>query len=232
VSFAKRASYQITHFLVNLVLSITGLYLYYTVAKHSHHDTKIKVTGWEVEFAILCQIQLAYNLWALPAGIFYMQERNEMIGHHISVIGMSIISGFFTNGFRYYAPFFFGVIETSSVPLSIMNIFKSNHELSQKFPITSLAVTLVFASTFLYVRVYLWMPLMYDFLCVCFKMGVSHLTAHGQDKTHKMISIAPFIVAFAGGVFLTLLQLLWAYKVVKGLVRLTKGKEAKTTKEA
>lgn len=228
-SYAKRASYQMTHFLVNLVLAIQGLYLYNTVAKFPQ-EYKYKVTGWEMEFALLPQIQLAYNLWALPAGIFYVQERYEMIAHHLAVVCISFISGFRTNGFRYYAPFFFGVIETSSVPLSIMNIFKSSKELSKKYPITSTLVSITFAITFLIVRIYLWMPLMCDFLEVVFLMGFNHSNGSGQGAIDKAVSVAPYILAFATGLFLSLLQILWGYKVVRGILRLV-GIAKKVPKE-
>mmetsp|Transcript_17968 Transcript_17968/g.25594 ORF Transcript_17968/g.25594 Transcript_17968/m.25594 type:complete len:335 (-) Transcript_17968:276-1280(-) len=218
-SYAKRASYQMTHFLVNLVLAIQGLYLYNSVQKFPQ-EYKYKVTGWEIEFALLPQIQLAYNLWALPAGIFYVQERYEMIAHHLAVVCISSISGFRTNGFRYYAPFFFGVIETSSVPLSIMNIFKSSKELSKKYPITSTFVSITFAIIFLIVRIYLWMPLMYDFLEVVFLMGFNHSNGSGQGAIDKAVAVAPYILAFATGLFLSLLQIIWGYKVVRGILRL------------
>lgn len=231
-SFAKRASYQITHFIVNVVFAISGLYFYYTVTQYPQ-EIKYRVIGWNDDFAFFCHVQLAYNLWAIPAGIFLVQERFEMIGHHIGVVCVSFISGFCTNGFRFFAPFFFGAVEISSIPLTIMNIFKSNHELAQRFPTTNSVVSVLFAVTFLYVRIYLWLPLMYDFLYVVFTTGINQPIDFASGSVEQIISTIPYLVVFASGSFLTSLQLLWGYKVVKALLRMAglSKKVAKAKKE-
>lgn len=231
-SFAKRASYQITHFIVNVVLAFTGLYYYTTVTQYPH-EVKYRVMGWEDDFAFFCHLQLAYNLWAIPAGIVLVQERYEMIGHHIGVVFVSFISGFLTNGFRFFAPFFFGAVEVSSIPLTVMNIFKSNQDLANKFPTTNTVVSVLFAITFLYIRIILWLPLMYDFLYVVFQTGISHPMDFTIGLVQNIVSIIPYCLVFASGSFLTCLQLLWGYKVVKALLRMVGlfKKSSKTKKD-
>lgn len=231
-SFAKRASYQITHFIVNVVLACTGLYFYTTVTQYPH-ELKYRVMGWEDDFAFFCHLQLAYNLWAIPAGIVLVQERYEMIGHHVGVVFVSFISGFLTNGFRFFAPFFFGAVELSSIPLTIMNIFKSNHDLAEKFPTTNTVVSVLFAITFLYVRIILWLPLMYDFLYVVFLTGISHPMDFTTGVIQNIASTIPYCLVFTSGSFLTCLQLLWGFKVVKALLRMVGlfQKSSKSKKE-
>jgi hypothetical protein len=66
-------------------------------------------------------------LWDIPVSIFTKSLRDPlMLGHHI---GMSFVSGVAAGMFSeepvgsYYAPFFFGVIELSSVFLCLVDLF-------------------------------------------------------------------------------------------------------------
>jgi hypothetical protein len=46
-----------------------------------------------------------------------------MLMHHVTVIVVASMTLLMTNGFRYWIPYFFGIMEISSIPLAIMNTF-------------------------------------------------------------------------------------------------------------
>lgn len=78
-------------------------------------------------------VLLAYGtgailLWDIPVGIFAPSLRDPiMMAHHVGMFGVAaVMGGLFSNGQiigHYYVPFYFGLIETSSVFLSIVDHF-------------------------------------------------------------------------------------------------------------
>jgi hypothetical protein len=48
-----------------------------------------------------------------------------MLMHHVTVIVVASMTLLMTNGFRYWIPYFFGIMEIISIPLAIMNTFKT-----------------------------------------------------------------------------------------------------------
>lgn len=212
-----KISYQITNLVVNTTLAILGTYYYNTVCEvNTPFDTL--VLGKRVISNMACA-QMGYNLWAIPVGIFLVKESPAMLGHHVSVIVVTSMSAFFTLGFNWFAPFMFGILEVSSVPLAVMNAFKDNPDYIKKYPTAYSAIRVIFALVFLYVRWYLYLPLKYDFLRL-FGMGVL-----GHPSTFAQVYYA---LAWLASFFLLILQLLWGFLIVKGLVKLAlPGKKKK-----
>jgi len=204
----RKGSYQMTNLIVNLCLSTTGIYhLLFTLSKNA--DLIDMIQGWESVLILSCA-QIAYQLWAIPIGILMVQESSTMICHHLSVIGICTLSALFTNGFRYFTPFFYGVTEFSSVPLAIMNMFKNHPERIHKMPRLYTSIRVVFALSFLTVRVIMWLPQIFNFWRLAFLFMC----------TSESTACTTFIIFFMiCGFFLTSLQLLWASKIIKGLVK-------------
>jgi hypothetical protein len=208
-----KMSYQATNLLVNLALGCFGL-LHFTSYPFSHspdsaHYTLLSRMTSHSENAIFGSLQMGYTLWSLPMGIIMVTESPAMILHHVSTLVTAYLTALFIPGFRYYSPFFFGVIELSSVPLAIMNYLKDHYEWTiQNAPTTYRVVRLVFALSFLWLRIILWVPQIYIILKA---LGMFAWTS--PDRTTFLIVMLFWFTIF----ILTGLQWFWGWIVIKSL---------------
>jgi len=209
-----KASYQITNLIVNLLLGCMGVYYQFNLPL-DNVSTIDKIIGYE-NLKIFSLGQIGYQLWALTVGIIYVGETRPMIIHHVAVICVCTVSAFVRCGFRYYTPYFYGLIEISSVPLSVMNSFKNNKQWIKDYPDVYSAVRLIFGVTFLSVRVILWTPYYWSFFALC-----SMFTYSSDALTSKFI----LIVFLLASLVLTFLQIFWASKIVKALLFPPKKKD-------
>lgn len=207
-----RESTQLLNMVVNFYLGMLGIY-YHVFLRTSADAKSLENTAnqWE-HFAIFGVGQAGYQLWSIAVGIFKIKEPLTMIMHHISVVCVALISVVFANGFRYYTAFFYGVAEISSVPLAMMNIFKNNPSLAQRHPTWNLIIKLTFAVSFLSVRVIFWAPLMSTFLRLSYSLSSTCPT---------MLCFVYLRLFMLCATFLSLLQLFWAWKIIKGLLLMT-----------
>jgi hypothetical protein len=221
----QKAAYQFTNMTVNLILGIYGSYHFlYHLPEISSLSVTERISGFR-EYSIFGALQVGYNLWALPIGTFFMNEPLSMLAHHVAVLCVGGISCFGRNGFRYHAPFFFGVIEISSVPLAMMNFCKNNRELVDKrYPNLYLQLRICFSVVFLVVRVIMWTPLMRDVLRSSVLLGWTCQT------NLCVFGIGCFWLSAS---FLSFLQYYWAFLILKGYITLIrKGvKRLKTKSE-
>ena len=205
----RKIAYQITNLTVNAVLGMYGLYTFSQSVPEMHSVPITTRIGGFPQFTTFGALQVGYNLWALPIGFFFMNETKAMMAHHCAVLCVGSISCFCRNGFRYHAPFFFGAIEISSVPLSIMNICKDHDEYTNKYyPRLSALIRPIFAIVFLIVRVVMWGPLIVDVLRAA---GLLGMTCETGACT---VGIGSFWLSVF---FLTLLQFYWATLILKGI---------------
>jgi hypothetical protein len=203
---AWKASYQLTNLFVNLTLGCLGIY--HTANLPSGESIANKVVGYE-HMKMFGVIQVGYQLWALPIGIFFVGELKSMIVHHVAVICVGSISAFVRAGFRYYVPYFYGLIEISSVPLSIMNSFKNNKHWIKAYPEYYSAVRVVFAVSFLLVRVILWTPFYWEFY------ALESMLLYSSEILSTKVILTLFNLA---SLILTMLQYFWASKIISALV--------------
>jgi hypothetical protein len=204
---ALKASYQLTNLLVNLALGVLGIYHYAIIPRGE--SVRDKIVGYE-HVKLFAVGQVGYQLWGLALGVFFVGELPSMIVHHVAVICVGSVSAFLHCGFRYYIPFFYGLIEISSVPLAVMNAFKNNKHWIKAYPEMYTAVRTAFAVTFLLVRVILWTPNYWDFFC-----NAAMLLYSSEVITTKVI-LAVFILS---SLILTGLQYFWASKIISALVK-------------
>lgn len=207
-----KTCYQITNFFFNVIIGALGLYYEYfvlpTLPAHQSTDTVDRIPYHE-NLYLFCAMQFGYQVWSLPVGLFLVKESSEMISHHIAVIFSTALSGFAVCGFRYYAPYFYGLMELSTIPLSIMNTFKDNRHWIKQYPFTYLVVRGAFSFSFLYLRIYLW-----------FWRGPFFL----RDNfilfyTRRMGLIKVFLfLQWSMCMFLGCLQFYWAVLVSRGIV--------------
>ncbi len=212
---AWKDSHQLTNLIVNLILGCLGAY-YQIRHIPGNATTTSRIVGYE-HMKFFAIAQLGYQLWALPIGIFFVREPREMIVHHVAVICVAQFGAFYHCGFRYFHPFFFGVVELSSVPLSIMNSFKNNDHLIMDHPLMYRTVRWVFGVTFLLVRVIFWTPIYWSF----FVIGMLILSESELGIVRKVL----FTAFFLASMILTMLQYYWAGKIVLGLAKGPKMKE-------
>ena len=228
-SAQRKASYQVTNLSVNAIIGLTGLY-YYMYKMPSNATLEQKVEGLEELYPLTC-MQIGFQLWALPVGIFWIKEPLPMLGHHVAVIMVAMMAAFCNMGFRYFTPLMvrpfyrvanlcelvldshcinqFGMMELSSVPLALMNLFKDNPPLIQKYPSIYSTSRATFALAFLSIRWYMVFPPMFEFLRL---LGYS--TFSYPSMTLKCYHF--FVWTFAH--FLALLQIFWGSLIVKGIV--------------
>jgi hypothetical protein len=211
-TFAKkrRVCYQMTNFVMNCVLGAMGLF-FYTRPAAVQADTPVEenITGFVDTYPLSC-LQLGFQLWSIPLGFFYVQESKEMLLHHVSVVFVTIMTSFFVTGFRYWVPFFYGVMEISSVPLAVMNTFKDNPLWIEKQPIAYFVVRMTFVVFFLYIRVWLLVPIQTAYLCDHYLFWSS-----SQNSVFKYF----MAVVWIGSSFLLFLQLHWANLILQGVFK-------------
>lgn len=203
-------AYQATNLCVNLTLGLYGIYHYNATLPHIKNLTVAeRIVGFE-DYLIFSCIQIGYNLWSLPVGYFLINETAAMMFHHIATICVSVVSGISTTGLRYYAVFFLGVIEISSVPLALMNFCKSNKELANEyFPRTKELIRPIFAAMFLTTRVLMWTP---NILSVVRTVGMLLWTSTSFQTSFALVML---VISAA---YLTMLQYYWGYLITKGLI--------------
>ena len=136
-----------------------------------------------------------------------------MLFHHVAVICVASVSAFVTQGFRYYTPYFYGLIEISSVPLSVVNSFKHNKHWIKAYPEAYTAVRMVFALSFLLVRVVLWTPIYWSFF------ALATMLLYSSESTLTKVILTLFN---SSSLVLTMLQYYWATKIISAMVKATR----------
>ena len=157
----SRAAAQLTNMLFNSIIGSLGIYYEFwvlptlstysivmgqgdimdTTTVATHLD---RIPGHEEHFYLLSAMQFGYQCWAFPMGVLVNKEPFEMILHHLAVIVASTLSGFTTFGFRYYSPYFYGIMELSSVPLAVINAFRDSLKLTKRHPVRYLVARAFF----------------------------------------------------------------------------------------
>jgi hypothetical protein len=205
---AWKGSYQMTNLLVNLALGCVGIY-YQLVHVPWDESTMNKIAGYE-HVKLFAIAQVGYQAWALPIGLFFVGETREMLIHHVAVICVGSVSAFVHCGFRYFTPYFYGAIEISSVPLSIMNSFKNNKHWIKAYPEMYSAVRLVFALSFLLVRTILWTPFYWSFF------SLASMLLYSSESTTTRVILTLFNLS---SLVITFLQYFWATKIIAAIVK-------------
>lgn len=217
----ERNSLQLTNMLINLFLGCVGLYYWLWVLSNDC-ESEEKMKGGSLSFLSMgsaasscaaphffAEFQLSYQLWSL-AVCSVIGDTFAMTIHHVVVAVLATFASSLVMGARYFSVYFFGVVEFSSVFLSIMNAFKSRPDLVKDMPMTFACIKLLFSTAFFGLRVILWIPMIYDFF----------LSAWAMAPTNSWAYYALLICSSVFGAFLTFLQFSWACKIVKGLLKM------------
>jgi len=207
-----RASFQYVNIIFNAYLAYLGVYYLYfdplRFDKDNYDAVSERIQGWD-HLAIISNAQIAFQLWSIPHCVM-LKEGTVMMIHHIFVLIIALMSAFFTNGFRFYTAFFYGIIEISSVPLSTMNMLES-HDLSKAYLLFDLFVKISFSICFIQTRVIMWNLRVRDFVYVCTGLLMSATTLSAKLSLSLIV-----VIVF----FLTCLQLMWAGEIMKEVLKI------------
>jgi len=130
------------------------------------------VTGYSVYAHITQTLMLGFQIYEIGlCALTYSDKRYRkafcgpggvMVAHHVSVVLLAALSvkGPFVH---FYAPFFFGVPELSSVFLVFVDFFKSYPTVRSRFAALNEVVRTLFGVTFLVVRCGWWPVVTYNF---------------------------------------------------------------------
>lgn len=212
-------SFQLTNFFVNLCLGGWGIWWWFFVLPSGCSDSEKIGDPISVEDSrclsppFFAEFQLAYQLWGIPLCIA-VGESSAMMGHHSFVAVLASLGSTLVASPRYFCVYFFGVVEASSVFLAIMNAFKSRPEWIKAMPRIFAASKLIFSAAFFLTRIVLWIPVLYDFWGIAWDIG----TSRGEENPLYYVLMG---AVFSPVIFLTVLQLFWAGKIVNGLVKMT-----------
>jgi hypothetical protein len=217
----RKVCYQITNFVCNSILSVMGLYLQYVVIPRQEHNVVETVTGYVNEVLWISLLQLGYQLWSIPMGMFLVPESTMMLLHHVCVICCCSMTAFMRTGFRYYTPFFYGIFEVSSLPLAIFNTMRDNPAYVKENPTIYLATRTIFACCFLFVRVYMVIPRKARYLFDHYNLWTARATAALSPALLQRHYCFRCYMGFVWccSLFLMLLQFYWAVLIVKGILK-------------
>jgi hypothetical protein len=217
-----KTCYQVTNLCFNLSIGLLGVYQHYwvlpTLPAYNATNSVEQIPHLFDEFYLMPAMQLGYQAWSIPIGTLYANESKQMVLHHCGVIFAASCGAFSHFGFRYWLPFFFGLFELSSVPLAIMNIFKEHPDAAKKHPLLNHTSRVFFVVSFLYIRVWKWLPVGPLYMRNNFFLFLT--TDFGATKFFLLLQ-------FLFGVYLGYLQLFWAVMVVKLSFRAVAGKKKK-----
>jgi len=200
-----------------LFLAVQGTRMWFFDAKFWTAFKDDKIYGDYQDSTNLVLMMFAFQVWDFVISLVTKELRlAQHLGHHgtTAVLALSaLLNG--PHGFSmYYAAFFFGVSEISSVPLAGVDLFRMHKDLSAHFPKTNEACRICFAVSFLAIRCVYWPFVTVDFW------------------VNSLRSDAPVpLLAFwyVVNIGLTGLQYFWGFLVLKGIIKLAKGKPAAGT---
>lgn len=217
-----KTCYQMTNLCFNFAIGCLGAYYHYwvlpTLPAYNAASSIERISNLFDEFYLMPAMQLGYQVWSIPIGIFYVNESKQMILHHFGVVFAGACGAFSHFGFRYWLPFFFGVFELSSVPLAIMNTFQDHPDVAAKYPLLNHASRVSFVVSFLYIRVWKWLPIGPLYMRNNFFLFLT--TGFGLTKLFVFVQ-------FLLGVYLGYLQLFWACMVIQLSFQAVAGKKKK-----
>jgi hypothetical protein len=159
-----------------------------------------------VVFAWL-HVYVGFELWSLANELVKARGplRNQMVAHHLAtlLVGVSCIGDPpFLHG---HTPFYVGCASLSNVPLCVYYAFRTFPALKTRYPRTREVTRVVFAATFIVVRILWWFA-----ETVPWARAMLRLLA--SERCHSRAVVAAVLVANA---LLSWLQLSWLGAIVR-----------------
>lgn len=173
------------------------------------------ITGFCEGSATITHGMMAFQIYEVLLALWVPKLRGptgDMLAHHVATLSLASLGAGY-GYLHFYAPFFFGLTEISSVPLAFMDLFKFFKPLQTEMPAAFEGVRTVFAAIFLVVRNLYW-PY------VCAEFWRDSMTELGAAAPRQPKGV---VIAFlAANILLTGLQFFWGSKIVKAIVEKAK----------
>jgi len=189
--------------MINLVLHGTAEWFFSNEKQHDSTAEQRIVQG-----SCFSDLIVGIMVWDIPVTLLTPQLRNlPMMLHHVAMLVTASLSlGVWSDGkglFGYYAPFFFGISEISTLPLVVMDLMTYKGLASPAW------LGPLFAFLFLTVRA-IYFPY----------VSVTRVLPDIKEVTSKGIYPKALHAMAVLNVLFTLLQLYWGALVVQELVKL------------
>lgn len=177
-------------------------------------DRFYATSSYVIEFIVFPM--LCYQIWNFVVCICIKDFRTpDALGHHV-VTGLLAYFGHDPFA-QYYALFYFGIAEVSSIPLALLDGFKFVPALARDYPAMNSACKGAFVVSFFIVRVFIWPFVSYGLFNNC-------LDILSSGKAHSTFVVCFFLFA---NLFLTGLQFYWGYLLFLKVLGLFKHEKKK-----
>jgi hypothetical protein len=220
--FAKKP-HLAAHFVATLVgfaaLAAFGTTLWLSgVATGDEDCVTNHISGYCEGGARIAHGMMAFQTYEVLLALYVPKLRGpsgDMLVHHLATLSLATLGAGY-GYLHFYAPFFFGLTELSSVPLAFMDLFKFYPAIRDAMPVANENVRVAFVAVFIPMRLMYW-----PYVCSEFwKDSLNELNAEQARQPAGVILI--FLVA---NILLTGLQFFWGSLIVKGIVKKIKGQK-------
>jgi hypothetical protein len=159
----------------------------------------------------------AYQVWNFIVCFLHNEYQDfAAMAHHL--VTACLASCGFHPFAHYYALFYFGIAELTTIPLNIINTFKHVPRLAESYPSFYHHTRTIFALSFLLIRLLWWPVVSYGLFFACLDLLQS-------EKLHSIQIVCFFLFS---NLFLSGLQFYWGYLIVKNAL---KGKTSNKKKK-
>ena len=185
--------------------------------------------GTHAGFSALTEVTFPYELFNTAAALVLSQYRTrEFLGHHLSTLAVAKLAQWY--GPDLYGLFYLGLASLSTLPLVAVDVFRHGpRELATTYPGLNKLARVAFALTFLLVRAVIWpmvsAALWYDVVVLILRRRRGATGGGDDDDDDDDKPMAYLIFLLLANTGLGLLQLVWARRIVKGLVKVVRGKD-------
>ena len=201
-------SYDFTCLLIIIYLVVAGIIAWFELFGVDITEAKTNPFFGRSSYVIdhLISPLAAYQFWNLIFCLLYKEMRTlQILAHHAFAFILSLCG--LDSFLHYWAIFFFGITEISSIPLTVMSIMNHLYGTKKKKYSVYRFCRVAFAVTFLYVRVLIW-PFYY---LHCIYQAFQYYI----DGTLYPIY---FYIFASSSTSLTILQLIWGSKIIKNII--------------
>lgn len=182
-----------------------------------------RVTGYSASGETITMIMLGLQIYEVGLCIFTGRTKeyrkafcgpgNIMVLHHVIVILLATLAIKYTY-LHYYAAFFFGVPELSSVPLAFLDFFKGYPTVRSAFPMLNEISRSTFAAIFIPVRVF-W------FSAVSYQFWVDSLEFMATGPSSALMAVA--VTFCVSNIIMLGLQYHWGSLIGKAILQKLRG---------
>jgi hypothetical protein len=216
------AAHQVVCMPALVFLGFFGAYGWFEHFAISESTQQQRMTDVDIDGQFCARVMYAFQVWDLIVCTAVKSLCVPlMLLHHVTVIAVTGLLVHYQK-YMYYSCFFFGFIETSSVPLVIVDMFHPNHfgdlgKPDAEFGQLNEVSRIVFAVLYLLIRFFYWPFVMFNLLSDLW----GGLAPDAQGAPPASTIWTTILVS----IFLTGLQMYWAVLILKQVVKLFTGEE-------